>query len=96
MATSEAQKRASKKYRLAHRDLYSKYSCAHVKKVKTERLMYMDRCEKALDKVQLIIDYGFDYDGFESPESLKGLIDMLVDYARDAKQILKGEDNGTK
>ena len=53
---------------------------------------YKSRCERALDKVQYIIDYGFDYDGFESPESLKGLIDILVDYARDTKRILKGID----
>ena len=50
------------------------------------------RNEKAIDKIQYIIDYGFDYDGFNTVESLKGLIDMLVDYARQSKDILQGSD----
>ena len=55
---------------------------------------YKSRCEKASDKIQYIVDYGFDYDGFNTVESLKGLIDMLVDYARESKNILQGsEDN---
>lgn len=33
---------------------------------------------------QLIIDLGFDYDGLNTVESLKGLIDELVDYAHKA------------
>lgn len=36
---------------------------------------YKSRYEKASDKIQYIIDYGFDYDGFNTVESLKGLID---------------------
>lgn len=51
-----------------------------------------ERNEKATNKIQYIIDYGFDYDGFNTVESLKGLIDMLVDYARQSKDILKGSD----
>lgn len=39
---------------------------------------------------QRIIDYGFDYDGFNNVEDLKKLIDMLVDYARKNDEILKG------
>lgn len=54
---------------------------------------YKSRCEKASDKIQYIIDYGFDYDVFNTVESLKGLIDMLVDYARESKKILQGENN---
>ena len=54
---------------------------------------YKSRNEKAIDKIQYIIDYGFDYDGFNTVESLKGLIDMLVDYARQSKDILNGDDN---
>ena len=50
---------------------------------------YKSRCKKASDKIQYIIDYGFDYDGFNNVESLKGLIDMLVDYARESKNILQ-------
>ena len=48
---------------------------------------------EAINKVQYIIDYGFDYDGFNKVDRLKGLIDMLVDYARQTKKILKGEEN---
>jgi hypothetical protein len=55
---------------------------------------YKSRCEKAIDKIQYIIDYGFDYDGFNTVESLKDLIDMLVDYARESKNILQnGSEN---
>ena len=51
-----------------------------------------DKIDEALNKIQYIIDYGFDYDGFNTTESLKGLIDMLVDYARQSKDILNGGD----
>lgn len=54
------------------------------------------RNEKAIDKIQYIIDYGFDYDGFNTVESLKGLIDMLVDYARQSKNILQESDKDEK
>ena len=50
------------------------------------------KIDKATNKIQYIIDYGFDYDGLNTVESLKGLIDMLVDYARKSKNILQGSD----
>ena len=37
-----------------------------------------------------IIDYGFDYDGFNNKEDLKKLIDMLVDYAKQNDKLLNG------
>lgn len=47
--------------------------------------MDLERQIKIKDKwCQLIIDTGFDYDGFNTVESLKGLIDELVDYAHKA------------
>ena len=47
--------------------------------------MNLERQIKIKDKwCQLIIDIGFDYDGFNTVESLKGLIDELVDYAHKA------------
>lgn len=57
-----------------------------------------EKIDKAMFNIQRIIDYGFDYDGFdydgfESPERLKGLIDMIVDYAKETKDILKGSDS---
>jgi hypothetical protein len=50
------------------------------------------KIDKVRDKIQYIIDYGFDYDGFNTVESLKGLIDMLVDYAKQSKDILNEDD----
>ena len=54
---------------------------------------YEDRIEKVKKNNKRIIDYGFDYDGFNTVESLKGLIDMLVDYAKKNQEILEGSDN---
>jgi hypothetical protein len=34
------------------------------------------------DALQTIIDYGFDYDGYNQAENLKSLIDKLVEIAR--------------
>ena len=61
--------------------------------MRRERKMYRKRCEDAAVKIQYIIDYGFDYDGFNTVDSLKGLIDMMVDYAVDAKKILEGDSD---
>ena len=38
---------------------------------------------------QRIIDYGFDYDGFNNVEDLKKLINMLVDYAKQNDKLLE-------
>ena len=47
--------------------------------------MNLERQVKIKDEwCQLIIDLGFDYDGCNTVESLKDLIDELVDYARKA------------
>ena len=47
--------------------------------------MNLERQIKIKDEwCQLIIDLGFDYDGCNTVESLKGLIDELVDYAHKA------------
>ena len=39
---------------------------------------------------ELIYELGFDYDGLNTVESLKGLIDDLIDYA---KKSIKNDDN---
>ena len=52
-----------------------------------------ERIRMALDKIQLLIDIGFDYDGYNDVESLKMIIDELVNYARDIRAILKGDEN---
>lgn len=47
--------------------------------------MDLERQVKIKDKYcQLIIDLGFDYDGFNTVDNLKGLIDELVSYAQRA------------
>lgn len=47
--------------------------------------MDLERQIKIKDKYcQLIINLGFDYDGFNTVDSLKDLIDELVSYARKA------------
>lgn len=47
--------------------------------------MDLERQVKIKDEwCQLIVDLGFDYDGCNTVESLKGLIDELVDYAHKA------------
>ena len=45
--------------------------------------------DKVIDKLQLLIDIGFDYDGFNQVNSLKTLIDELVGYAKESRNILK-------
>lgn len=52
-----------------------------------------ERIRMALDKIQLLIDIGFDYDGYNDVESLKMIIDELISYARDIRAILKGDEN---
>lgn len=76
-------------------DLCDKYEEEH-NNVFQEWKRVIEANEKAIDKIQYIIDYGFDYDGMNTVDSLKKLIDMLVDYAVESKKILQGEDNDTK
>ena len=57
-----------------------------------DRIMYEMNIQLVRDReimenyFQLIIDLGYDYDGFNDSESLKGLIDSLVQYACDGKK----------
>lgn len=52
--------------------------------------------------LQMIVDLAFDYDGYESTENLKGLIDELSHYAKlalennDKKSIYTSYSNGVK
>lgn len=50
---------------------------------------YKEVIDKVIDKLQLLIDIGFDYDGFNQVNSLKTLIDELVGYAKESRNILK-------
>ena len=38
--------------------------------------------------MRLIWEIGFDYDGYNDPENLKGLIDELIEYSKNARQCL--------
>lgn len=49
---TEAQKRASEKYRKKHMDYYCKKSGENAKKMRMERHMYKERCENALEFVK--------------------------------------------
>lgn len=52
----------------------------------------LTKINKAINKIQYIRDLGFDYDGFNNIEDLKGLIDELVRIAGESIDILKGDD----
>ena len=49
-----------------------------------------DQIDYCLDMIYAI---GFDYDGCERPESLKELIDELVEYASRARRILHSKED---
>lgn len=64
-----------------------------IMKVIDERDELAKKIEEATDKLQLLVDIGFDYDGLSKEESLKTLIDELVDYARESIKILNKGNN---
>lgn len=49
-----------------------------------------DKIDHCLDMIYAL---GFDYDGCEKAESLKQLIDELVDYANRARRILHNKED---
>ena len=53
--------------------------------------------KEQFDKIDYYLDLiyaiGFDYNGFEKPESLKKLIDELVEYANRARRILHNQED---
>ena len=63
------------------------------KEVDYKRLCrYEIMIDKAINKVQLIRDIGFDYDGYNDVDNLKKIIDELVDIAGKTIDILEGKD----
>lgn len=59
-----------------------------------ETIQYYEKIvNEIITKVKLIVDLGFDYDGFNDTENLKKLIDGLVKSASDIIDILKGSEN---
>ena len=68
--TTEAQKRASEKYRKKHMDYYREKSAESAKRVRMERHMYKNRCEEGLAYIaKLKSDLHFDTDEFYMVES---------------------------
>ena len=51
--STEAQKRASKKYRQNHLDYYSKKSAEYFKKCRLERNEYKTKIDKAIEFIEL-------------------------------------------
>lgn len=85
--TTEAQKRASTKYRKKHMEYYNMKSKESAKKMRQERAMYKERCEEALTYIaKLRNDLEFDKNQFYMVES-------EVDHL---EEILGGERRGTK
>lgn len=54
-----------------------------------ENREYKEVIDKAIEKLQMLIDIGLDYDGFNQIDSLKALIDEIVIYAKETRNILK-------
>ena len=52
-----------------------------------------EQFDKIDDCLNMIYAIGFDYDGCEKPESLKELIDELVEYANRARRILHDKED---
>ena len=74
-------------YLLEHSEI--DYLLEYIDQLQQEKQKYKEVIDKAKDKLQLLIDIGFDYDGFNQVDSLKTLIDELVGYAVESKNILK-------
>ena len=75
---------------------YNKILQLEVEKLNHYKTLYnvlKDRKDKTIEKLTLLIDIGFDYDGYNNIENLKRLIDELVSYARESRKILEGEYN---
>lgn len=80
--STEAQKRASKKYRQNHLDYYSKKSTEYFKKCRLERKQYKEIIDKAIEYINNNKEkqYGYNYE--------YGLTDKNID---DLLNILQGE-----
>ena len=60
---------------------YNKILKLEVEKLNHNKTLYnvlKDRNDKAIEKLTLLIDIGFDYDGYNNIENLRRLIDELV------------------
>lgn len=77
---TEAQKRASEKYRKKHMDYYCKKSGENAKKMRMERHMYKNRCEEGLAYIaKLRHDLHFDTYEFYMVESEVNHLESILD-----------------
>lgn len=77
--STEAQKRASEKYRLSHKDYYNKKSKEYAKKVRQDKDIYKTRIDKAVEILHNIND------------TLP--LDLILSEVEHSENILQGEDN---
>lgn len=64
--TTEAQKRASEKYRLSHKDYYNKKSREYAKKLRISQKDYKARIDKAIEYVKKEYnEYNKDFDSYQ-------------------------------
>jgi hypothetical protein len=78
--STEAQKRASEKYRLTHKDYYNKKSKEYAKRVRSQKNDYKARIDKAIEYIDDI------YSSLEN-------VDRPIKMYDDLLNILQGEDN---
>jgi hypothetical protein len=78
--STEAQKRASEKYRLTHKDYYNKKSKEYAKRVRSQKNDYKARIDKAIEYIDNI------YSSLEN-------VDRPIKMYDDLLNILQGEDN---
>jgi hypothetical protein len=78
--STEAQRRASEKYRLSHKDYYSRKSNEYFKKMRADRDNYKARIDKAIEYIENI------YSSLEN-------VDRPIKMYEDLLNILQGEDN---
>lgn len=89
----------------ALKKLYSKMSsykdlfleeCENSKRLLWENDDLEHTIRKTINKLELLVDTGSDYDDFSKEESLKTLINVLLRYAKESITILKGEDKNDR
>lgn len=57
---------------------------------------YKSQNEAALDKIQRIIDFGSNYDGYNTTENFERIMKTLLYYAKQSKEVLNGTKNQRK
>lgn len=85
MAVSEAQKRASRKYRLKHKQYYTNKSNESMKKIRIERKEYKNKIDKTIEYIEHERFKRKILLGFSESKYIKYIFDDIL-------EILKGEE----